>query len=175
MEELLSIRGYATRRGVWPSYIGRLIKSGKIPLTNGKIDPAAADAALARNTRPRPKATEAARHDDAPAKNPVEAGDRGAPIYAEELARLTRAKADAAELENKIKRGLWVERAVIARQNLAIDTIIKKRFEGMGKKLTPLLTNQPARTIAAILEAEIREILSELSSTEEADETTPDL
>src|SRR5215469_1686336 len=50
--ELLSIRRYASRRGCHPSYIGRLTKSGRIPLTKGKIDPAVADSILDQ-TRPR--------------------------------------------------------------------------------------------------------------------------
>lgn len=43
---LLSFTAYAKHRGVSQPYISQMVKRGKIPLVDGKIDPVAADAAL---------------------------------------------------------------------------------------------------------------------------------
>jgi hypothetical protein len=53
-DQRLSIRKYAERSGVSPSYISKLIKRGVIQKTDdGKIDPEAADAAWERSKDPR--------------------------------------------------------------------------------------------------------------------------
>lgn len=49
---LLTQKQFAEQRGWSKQYVNQLVKQGKIPLTNGLIDPAAADAALARNRDP---------------------------------------------------------------------------------------------------------------------------
>src|ERR1039457_7115743 len=46
---LISQREYARNKGWSHVYVGKLVKLGKIPATNGKIDPVTADAALAKN------------------------------------------------------------------------------------------------------------------------------
>jgi hypothetical protein len=43
---LLTQKEYARRRGWSKQYVNQLVKQGRIALTNGRIDPAAADAAL---------------------------------------------------------------------------------------------------------------------------------
>jgi len=161
MEELLSIRGYAKRRGCYPSYIGRLAKMGKIPLTDGKIDPVLADAALAKNTAPRAKTKKPAIVES----NLSGSSDGEAPlVYSAELARLTKEKADAAELENKVRRGELVNRREFERKSLAFDDLMKRRIEALPTKLTPSLANQPARQVFARLEVEVREMLTEFAS-----------
>jgi hypothetical protein len=47
--ELVSIRQYAASRGVSHTAVNKAVKAGKISLTDGRIDPAAADAAWERN------------------------------------------------------------------------------------------------------------------------------
>ena len=49
---LLTQKQFAEQRGWSKQYVNQLVKQGKVPLTNGLIDPAAADAALARNRDP---------------------------------------------------------------------------------------------------------------------------
>lgn len=44
---LISQSAYARLKGWVPSYVCKLVKQGKIPLVDGRIDPAIADAALA--------------------------------------------------------------------------------------------------------------------------------
>lgn len=47
--KLLSIRQYALKRGVSHTAVNKAVKAGKIPMTNGRIDPELADAAWERN------------------------------------------------------------------------------------------------------------------------------
>jgi predicted outer membrane protein len=51
-DHLLTQREYAEHRGCSQPYIAKLCKAGRIPLVNGKIDPEAADAALAKSSNP---------------------------------------------------------------------------------------------------------------------------
>jgi hypothetical protein len=44
--QLITQAEYARHRGVSPQAVNKMVKSGRIPLTNGRIDPAAADFAL---------------------------------------------------------------------------------------------------------------------------------
>jgi len=164
--ELLSIRQYAKRRECHPSYIGKLIKLGKIPLTEGKINPVQADEALARNTRPRPGAT---KPKSAPSEK-VAVGSTSAQsvesdelLYAVELARLTRAKADAAEMANHVTRGELVNREEFERASAEFDELLKRRISGVPTKLAPRLAGQTATQAYAILDTEMRELLAEFN------------
>jgi len=49
---LLTQKEYARRRGWSKQYVHQLVKQGRIPFVNGRIDPAAADAALAGSRDP---------------------------------------------------------------------------------------------------------------------------
>ena len=50
--ELLTQKEYAKRKGWSKQYVHQLVKKGRIPLQGGKINPAVADAALARDRDP---------------------------------------------------------------------------------------------------------------------------
>lgn len=49
---LMSFSAYARHRGCSQPYISKMVKLGKIPVVDGKIDPVAADAALAAHADP---------------------------------------------------------------------------------------------------------------------------
>jgi hypothetical protein len=157
--KLLSIRAYARHRQCHPSYISKLLRLGKISRTNGKIDSEAADRALERNTTTT-RATKSATCKGVTVDV--------TPIYADELARLTRAKADAAEMELAIKRGELVNRAEFDRKSLAFDDLMKRRLEALPTKLAPVMANQPARKVFALREVEVHELLGEFARISEA-------
>ena len=50
--ELLTQKEYARRRGWSKQYVNQLVRQGRIPIRDGRIDPVAADAALARDRDP---------------------------------------------------------------------------------------------------------------------------
>jgi hypothetical protein len=52
MARLLSQKEYATRKGVSPQYVNKLVREGKIQLVDGRIDAKKADAALKVFQRP---------------------------------------------------------------------------------------------------------------------------
>ena len=65
--ELLNQKDYARRKGWSKQYVHQLVKKGRIPLKDGRIDPEAADAALARDRDPaRVRAAEARRDEEDP-------------------------------------------------------------------------------------------------------------
>lgn len=49
---LMSQKEYAAHRGCSKQYVNQLVKQGRIPLVDGRIDPAVADAALSRQRDP---------------------------------------------------------------------------------------------------------------------------
>ncbi|MFN8992033.1 MAG: hypothetical protein ACK5YP_18830 [Betaproteobacteria bacterium] len=51
--DLLTISEYARRRGCTEGAVRKAIRSGRIMLIDGKVDPVAADAQWRANTRPR--------------------------------------------------------------------------------------------------------------------------
>ena len=57
--ERISQREYARRKGWQPSYINKLVKQGIVPLCEGRVDPAEADAAIVRHRDPARKRRQA--------------------------------------------------------------------------------------------------------------------
>jgi len=159
MEELLSIRAYARRRGCHHSYIGRLTKNKKIPLVNGKIDPAQADEILDATTRPNP------RKPAPPNRTTVVVSSTGpeALTYAEALARRTAAQAALAEIDLGVTRGELVNRAEFERESQAFDMALRSRLLALPTKLAVHLANQPPAKVCALLEREVHELLAEFA------------
>lgn len=91
------------------------------------------------------------------------AGTAGAPVYAEELARLTRAKADAAELELAAQRGELVNRAEYQRASQAFDEALRQRLLALPTKLAVHVANQPPAKVCALIEREVHELLAEFA------------
>jgi phage terminase Nu1 subunit (DNA packaging protein) len=86
---------YAKRIGVSPSYVTHLVKTGKIPTHDGKIDPVEADAALKRNLSPaqsHESIVEIDRFKDEADYNALYIKSRA--LHEEEKARLAKLKAD---------------------------------------------------------------------------------
>lgn len=61
MSDFLSMREYARHRGVSAMAVSKAVRSGRIHLVNGKIDPALADREWTANTQPGQAAAKAAR------------------------------------------------------------------------------------------------------------------
>lgn len=139
--ELVSQSEYARRRGCTEGAVRRAVRDGRIVLFDSKVDPVAADAQWARNTRPR-----------AGSQPPSDvAGSGGAPDREEEdsgsgywasKARRESAEADLAELKLAEQRGDLVRAD-------AIRAAHAKRLAGLREALLQL----PAR-LSPVLAAE---------------------
>jgi hypothetical protein len=137
--ELVSQSEYARRRGCTEGAVRRAVRDGRIALIDGKLDPVAADAQWARNTRPRAGSEPAA----APlTAAPDRDGEDDGNGYWASKARRESAEADLAELKLAEQRGQLV-RADEVRAAHA------KRLAGLREALLQI----PAR-LAAVMAAE---------------------
>ena len=138
---LMSKTAYAEHRNVTLPYISKLVRSGKIPTVDGKIDPVAADAILDKK------------------------GGTGKLNAFDEDARLKKWKADLAELEFNERAGKLVAVEVVEKELNKAFTVVRRRILSMPTKLTPVIQAEATGVgIRNVLEAEATEILQELSS-----------
>jgi hypothetical protein len=151
--------------------VSKAVKSGRISLSDGKIDPDVADAAWSRNTRSnvnehqRPKA---AKSEDRGAFQTETRDGRGEGPTPGTLAHAQlvheTAKAKKASLEALRMEGKYAELAAVKRMVGGLVVAAKMRLRAIPNKLAPELaieTNPAA--IQAKIEAEIDEALAELS------------
>ncbi len=139
--ELVSQSEYARRRGCSEGAVRRAVRDGRITLFEGKVDPVAADAQWARNTRPRAGSEPAAGlGGDAPAAG--REGEDESSSYWASKARREAAEADLAELKLAEQRGDLVRAADVRAAHA-------KRLAGLRESLLQI----PAR-LAAVLAAE---------------------
>jgi hypothetical protein len=140
-QTLLSQKEYAAHLGVSQQAVNRMVRTGKVPSTHGRIDPVAADLALA----------------------PIDA-EKSSNSISEALRRKEWALAGLREHELARKNGEVVDVAYVERCQTQVNSNIKQRLLGLPSKLTPRLVGigSPAK-IKTILEREIHETLEELS------------
>jgi hypothetical protein len=140
-QTLLSQKEYAGHLGVSQQAVNKMVRTGKIPSTHGRIDPVAADRALA----------------------PIDA-EKSSNSISEALRRKEWALAGLREHELARKNGEVVDVAYVERCQTQVNSNIKQRLLGLPSKLTPRLVGigSPAK-IKTILEREIHETLEELS------------
>lgn len=132
---LVSKSEYARRRGCTEAAVRRAVKDGRISLIDGKIDPVAADAQWARNSRVRAgsKPTADARPVD---QEDAEGG------YWQSRARREAAEAEMAELKLAEQRGALVRTA-------DVRAVFSQRLAGLRNSLLQI----PAR-LSPVMAAE---------------------
>lgn len=132
---LISKSEYARRRGCTEAAVRRAVKDGRISLIDGKIDPVAADAQWARNSRVRAgsKPTTEARPVD---QEDTEGG------YWQSRARREAAEAEMAELKLAEQRGSLVRAA-------DVRAVFSQRLAGLRNSLLQI----PAR-LSPVMAAE---------------------
>jgi hypothetical protein len=163
---LMSMRAYAKHRGVSAMAVSKAVKAGRIPLTEGKIDPDLADAAWSRNTRANVSERQrepAQERDDR--QTEARRGDGPTPgtmahaQFVHETAKAKKASLEALRLEGK-----YAELSAVKRMVGGLVAAAKMRLRAIGNRLAPELAieTNPA-VIQSKVESEIDDALSELA------------
>ena len=179
--ELISQAEYARRRGCTEGAIRRAVRDGRIALFDGKVDPVAADAQWARNTRPRAGsepvgvvATAAPRAGSeqgggASTSPPGREEEDGSGGYWASKARREAAEADLAELKLAEQRGSLISVKAVSDQ-LALDYATTR--EGLLQLPSRLGSTLAAETdpaaVERLLRAEIHQALTRLAGAADA-------
>ena len=146
--ELVTQSEYARRRGCSEAAVRRAVKDGRISLLEGKLDPTAADAQWARNTRVRAGSKPADSANLGAPGGAAAAGEGAAPTredndaYWAVKARREKAEADMAELK------LAEQRAELVRVSA-----VRSAYATRAAALRESILQIPAR-LAAVLAAE---------------------
>jgi hypothetical protein len=169
--QLITQAEYARRRGCTEGAVRRAVRDGRISLINGKIDPVAADAQWARNTRVRAgsRATDDVNLSGSGGTGGTAAGDDDdeedtATGYWKSRARRERAEAELAELKLAELQGQLVRAdewsAALARRAAAFR-------EGLLQIPARVSAQMAAETdearIHALLDAELRQVMLQLT------------
>lgn len=153
---LVSQREYGRQKGWSHVYVGKLIKQGKIPTTDGKIDPASADAALAKTKSTAVPLTPTNGHSQPPREQlPVSY------IQARTFHETYKAKKEKLEYEKLC--GLLIEVSEVEKRQDRVNGNVAARLRAIPSKLAPQLVGVPnVAKVNAILTKEIYQVLEEL-------------
>lgn len=163
---LMGLREYARHRGVSPPAVEKAIKSGRITITNGKIDSALADASWAARTKPGQKKTpppDQPRSMDAiePARPDVAAG--GVDYF---KARAIRESYNArlAKIDYEEKMRILVRRDEVHVQAFTLARTVRDSVLNVADRVAAeLAAEMSADRCHHILTVELRRALSDLA------------
>ena len=184
MSELISMNAYAKRRGVSHEAVRKAVKTARITLINGKVDPEVADIQWARNTNTDqatrgnggrlPAGYEAgaiagmmlggaeSAAQRASGADIESAGDN--PRFMDAKTRSEMARAELFELELATKRGALVNTSDIRRATFEKARIARDALMGLPSRLAPqLAAENDAAKIHDMITVEVRRICDELS------------
>lgn len=162
--QLITQAEYARHRGVDPTTVRDAIRAGRITLIDGKVDPVAADAQWARNTRVRVNSRQR------PTDAPPPAADAQQPQETYEAARRRRELAEArlAELKLAEQQGDLVRVAAVRTQVAKLAAGLREGLMQIPARLAPVLA---AETDAALVHdhllAELRQVLEQVTDHDE--------
>lgn len=162
--QLVSMSDYARMRGCSEGAVRRAVRDSRITLTHDKIDPVAADAQWARNTRPRMGSGTQPSAPDIVVAGEVLASES----YDRARTRQQIADANMAELKLQELQGELV-RAADVRNALAKNIAsLREGFLQLPSRLVPLLVveSDPAK-LDALLRQEIHAVLAQLTEATE--------
>lgn len=151
MRERLSQRAYARHRGVSHEAVRKAVNAGRIPMHEGRIDPAEADAAWERNSDPaKRRATSESLRTNA--------------AYAHARAERERCRAEIARLDLARRRGLLMERAEVERLAFTRGRRVRDQLLALPAQLAAVIagTEDPA-TVERVLEDAIDRALETLA------------
>lgn len=170
MPELITPTEYARRRGVHHTAVLKALRSGRISLIDGKIDPVAADAQWKANTR-NPRASFALPGpliDIQPLPEPGEPlsdGTTSQTIYDLQLARAKREhhEANIAEMRERQKAGELVELAQVKLAYTTLAAQFRAALERIPDKLsTRLAAETDPNLVHAMIQGELDHALMDM-------------
>lgn len=174
--ELVSASEYARLRGCSEGAVRKAVRDRRISTQDGRIDPVAADAQWAKNTRPRAanKATNSdsqATSESAPTRSPKASDD-----YWVSKSRREAAEAAMAELELAEMRGELVRVADIRSSLGRRIAGVREALLQLPARVVPVLAANPApRAMSEVLRLELIRVLSHFSEGESLTQDAPPL
>lgn len=143
-EQSVTRTQYARSRKITPQYLGRLIKSGRIPVnSDGTVNPRMVDAARVRTVAPRVK----------PERD----------SYYQSRALRERYTAKMAKLEYEQATGRLVDADIVLEKVTQAFTNTRIRMRSVGRSLAPLLEHRNVGEIEKLLNEAIDNALESLS------------
>jgi hypothetical protein len=166
--KLVSQAEYARIRGLAKSTVSRQVRSGVIPLVNGKIDPAAADLAREGNLNPARRLAAACRksaHRQQPSRV-VEIGSRPGSLAHAQLkiaeVKAKRAALELAALEGKLISADEVRAVEMERATAEREALLNWPSSGIAVELAAKF-NVSERDMFLALDVEVRHYLEKRS------------
>ncbi|MBI4030862.1 MAG: hypothetical protein HY370_04240 [Proteobacteria bacterium] len=165
-DELLSQIAYAKRMGVSRQYIGELVQKGVLPLTDGQVDPAVADAIIEARREP----ARALRRKSSQQQETIEPTKRTIPTS--ELPTLllkTRIKSETEkakllEIKAKVEAERFVDIEIVKAVGFKRGRIIRDGMLSIPDRLDAILAVETdRRKVHQILTDEINRVLEEFS------------
>ena len=166
--ELITQSEYARRRGCTEGAVRRAVRDGRISLIEGRIDPVAADAQWARNTRVRAgsRATDDAnlQAGGAPRRGRSDEDDDSGEGYWESKARREKAEADLAELKLAEQRAELVRAADVRAAQARRLAALRESLLQLPARLAPVLAAEAdAARCHETLQAELHAVLEQMT------------
>lgn len=170
---LISIADYARHRGCTYQAVRGAIKSGRVSLIDGKIDPAVADIQWEQNRRRAPNGADTPTHSPQPTPAAGAVPDDNADVPTLETSRRRREfhEANLAEMRERQKAGELVE---LQQVHLAYTTLaaqLRATLERIPDKIAPRLAGVEPAVAHDLLTAEIDQALADMV---QQAETLPD-
>ncbi len=170
--ELVTQSEYARRRGCTEAAVRRAVRDGRISLLDGKLDPTAADAQWARNTRVRagskpadsanlsaPGGSSAAGNGETPTREDNDA-------YWAVKARREKAEADMAELKLAEQRGELVRVSAVRSAYATRAAALRESILQIPARLAAVLAAETDHARCHdLLQAELHQVLAQLQET----------
>lgn len=161
---LMTQAEYARHRQVSKQFIGKLVKTGRITLVDGKVDAALTDASLAQNLAPDRGGKGGAPKESRP-EIPAPA-DVGGNSYTFERARREGVERQLKQLELDRQLGTVVEFQAFAKGMEEAASACRKECEGMIARLPSLVAAEhDVRRCRELIEAEVNRAMETLANT----------
>lgn len=165
--DMITQAEYARRRGVSREAVSRAIKDGRISLIDGKIDPVAADAQWAQNSRVRVGSRPAGAATTA--ELAAAAGEGGGVAsagddYWDSRARREAAEAEKSEMQAAEMRGDLIRTDAVRSALAKAASSARDALQQIPARLSPVLAAETdAAKVHALLEGEIHGALAQLT------------
>lgn len=160
---LLSQSEFAKRQGWSRQYVGKLVKSGKIKLVSGKIDPEQAQAAIKSQSEPSAELRAKPRSGSTLPSAPTDSRQAVDFVTARTMREAFKAK--MAKMEYEEKAGKLTDASKVKAEAFRAGRIVRDSLLGIPDRLSDVLAaEQDPVQVRQLLIDELESILNELSS-----------